>query len=95
MRTRRTRRRTRRRDEDKIIRRTRMRISRKKKVAGKAVWYCSTVLVLCEPLQKLKNGKLTIYLFSFYNSILKFHKILRDYFLQAGTVERVKVTVSQ
>ena len=57
MRTRRTRRRTRRRDEDKIIRRTRMRISRKKKVAGKAVWYCSTVLVLCEPLQKLKNGK--------------------------------------
>ena len=59
MRTRRTRRRTRRRDEDKVMRR---RISRKRveKVAGKPVLYvlyCSTLLILCEPLQKLKNGK--------------------------------------
>ena len=54
---------------------------------GKTGRYCSTVLILCEPLQKWKNGKLTIYLFIFYSYLLKFHKILSYFFC---CPERVK-----
>ena len=49
--------------------------------------YYSTLLILCKPLQKLKNGKLTNYLYIFYSYILIFHKILRDFFYPP---ERVK-----
>ena len=58
-------------------------------MSGKPSRYYSTVLILCKPLQKLKNGKLTIYLFIFYSYLLKFHKILSYFFCRP---ERVKTT---
>ena len=72
----RTRRRTRRRTSRRMSSRSRSR----KPMSGKPIRYCSTVLILCEPLQKLKNGKMTTYSFIFNSYILKFHTILRDFF---------------
>ena len=91
----RTRRRTRRRKRRRRVRsrtRNRSRIrsrSRRRQscMPRKTSRYYSTVLILCKPLQKLKNGQLTNYLYIFYSYILKFHKILRDFFCRP---ERVK-----
>ena len=55
--------------------------------------YYSTVLILCKPLQKLKNGKLTNYLYIFYSYILKFHKILRDFFCRPEGITRCGILV--
>ena len=51
--------------------------------------YCSNVLILCKPLQKLTKGKMTnlfIFIFKSYIPVpvLKLHKILRYFFLPAG-----------
>ena len=68
----RMRRRTRRRTSRRMSSRSRSR----KPMSGKPIRYCSTVLILCEPLQKLKNGKMATYSFIFNSYILKFHTIL-------------------
>ena len=74
--------RTRRRMRRRTRRRTSSRSRSRKSTSGKPSRYCSTVLILREPLQKLKNGKMTTYsfIFSSYTYILKFHTILRDFF---------------
>ena len=72
----RMRRRTRRRTSRRMSSRSRSR----KPMSGKPIRYCSTVLILCEPLQKLKNCKMSTYSFIFNSYILKFHTILRDFF---------------